>query len=269
MSDENYSEGSKGGNLVRNILLAVAAIYIVASLFLMFDLRGRMQTMEEKQKATEVAQQAIQDKLHLTNKQLEESVQTLGSKVGMTQEELAKRAAELRRQQQNVAQLTDEQRKQQQAVSQVSGDVAGVKTELGGAKTDIASTKTDLEATKAKLEKAIGDLGVQSGLIATNQSELEILKHKGDRNYFEFTLRKKKRQPVGTITLELKKTDPKRSKFTLTVLADDKSIEKKDRTANEPLQFYTTPGGSRQLYEMVIFTVGKDVVTGYLSTPKM
>lgn len=269
MSDENYAGEPGKSNLLRNILIGIAAVYILASLFLMIDLRTRVRAAEDKQKATELAQQAIQEKLHLTNKQLEQSVEELGSKVGMTQEELSKRTAEIRRQQQNVAVLSEEQKKQGQVVSQVTGDVAGVRTELGGAKTDIASTKTDLEATKAKLEKAIGDLGIQSGLIATNRSELETLKKRGDRNYYEFTLRKKQKQPIATVTLELRKTDAKRSKFTLNVMADDKTIEKKDRTANEPLQFYTTPGGNRQLYELVINTVGKDVVSGYLSTPKM
>lgn len=266
MSDENHVEGTGESNLLRNIIFAVAGIYVILSLFLIFDLRSRVQSMEESQKATVAAQKEIQDKLHMTST----SVQSVAEKVGETKEEFAKRTAELqRRQQAGFSQLTEEQKKQQQQVSQVSGEVTGVKTDLGGAKTDIATTKTDLEATKAKLEKAIGDLGVQSGLIATNRDELEMLKRRGERNYIEFTLSKNKRQPVGTISLQLKKTDPKRSKFTLNVLADDKTIEKKDRTANEPLQFYTTPGGNRQLYELVVFTVSKDQVSGYLSTPKM
>ncbi len=63
-----------------------------------------------------------------------------------------------------------------------------MKTDVGAAKTDIQKTQTDLAATNQKLEQAIGDLGVQSGLIAHNASELEILKHKGDRNYYDFTL---------------------------------------------------------------------------------
>lgn len=266
MSEENYTEQKSGGNVLKIVLLAVAAVYMVASLYLIYDLRGRVQSMEEKQKAADVAQNKIQQKLQTTS----EGVEAVSSKVGMTQEELAKKTAELRRQQQtSYQQLTAEQQKQQQAVTAVSTDVAGVKTEVGGAKSDIAATRTDLDATKAKLEKAMGDLGIQSGLIAKNRDELESLKHRGDRNYFEFTLRKKKRQPVGTISLELKKADPKRSKFTLDVMADDKTIEKKDRNANEPLQFYTSPGGNRQLYELVIFTVSKDSVSGYLSTPKM
>ncbi len=266
MSEENYTAQKSGGNWLQYIALAIAAIYVIASLYLIYDMRGRIQSLEEKQKATEVAQKEMQQKIQMTS----EGVQALGSQVGLTQDELAKKTAELRRQQQSsYQQLTAEQKKQQDAVNAVSGEVAGVKTEVGGAKTDIAATRTDLEATKAKLEKAVGDLGLQSGLIAKNAQELDYLKHRGDRNYFEFTLKKKKRQPVGTISLELKKADPKRSKFTLDVMADDKTIEKKDRNANEPLQFYTSPGGNRQLYELVVFTVGKDTVTGYLSTPKM
>jgi len=266
MSAENYQEGKSGGGVLQYVLLAIALIYVIASLYLIYDLRTRMETAEDKQKAGEAAQKDLTQKVRAAN----DGIQAMGSKIGMTQEELSKRTAELRRQQQSGFQeLSEEQKKQQQAVSAVSGDVATVKVDVGGAKTDIASTKADLEATKAKLEKTIGDLGVQSGLLAKNHDELEILKHKGDRNYIEFTLKKKGRQPVGTISLELKKTDPKKSKFTLDVLADDKTIEKKDRNANEPLQFYSSPGGNRQLYELVVFTVGKDSVSGYLSTPKM
>jgi hypothetical protein len=111
-----------------------------------------------------------------------------------------------------------------------------------------------------------GDMGVQSGLIATNHSELEILKHKGDRNYYEFTLHKGKREPVSTVGLELRKADTKHSRFTLNVYADDKKIEKKDRGLNEPVQFYT--GKDNYLYELVVNNIGKDQVQGYISTPK-
>jgi ATP-dependent DNA ligase len=124
-----------------------------------------------------------------------------------------------------------------------------------------------LEATKQKLERSIGDLGVQSGLIAHTRDDLEILKHRGDRNYYEFTLVKGTRPSrVSTVSLQLKKANPKKAKYTLNVLADDRAIEKKDRTMFEPLQFYT--GRDRQLYEVVVFTVDKNKVSGYLSAPK-
>jgi chromosome segregation ATPase len=268
LGEESASEqAAKNDTMWRNVLIGVAAIYVVVSLFLLFSLRSRVQGLEAKQQTLEASDKELRDKLHMTNKTMSESVQALGSKVGMTQEEIERRTAELHRQQQQAeAKLTAEQRKTQQQVSAVSGDVTGVRTDLGGAKQDIASTRSDLDATKAKLEKAIGDLGVQSGLVARNHGELELLKHKGDRNYFEFTLRRSQRQPVSTISMQLKKTDPKRSKFTLNVIADDRIIEKKDRTANEPLQFYT--GRDRNLCEVVIFKVDKDSVSGYLSAPK-
>ena len=107
---------------------------------------------------------------------------------------------------------------------------------------------------------------MQSGLVAHNASELEILKHKGDRNYYDFTLQKNARTPVSTISLQLKKVDAKKSKFTINVIADDKTIEKKDRTVNEPLQFYT--GRDHMLYELVVFTADKNSITGYFSTPR-
>jgi peptidoglycan hydrolase CwlO-like protein len=268
LGEESASEqAAKHDTMLRNVLIGVAAIYVVVSLSLLFSLRSRVQGLEQKQQTLEASDKELRDKLHMTNKTMSESVQALGSKVGMTQEEIERRTAELHRQQQHAeAKLTAEQRKTQQQVSAVSGDVTGVRTDLGGAKQDIASTRSDLDATKAKLEKAIGDLGLQSGLVARNHNELELLKHKGDRNYFEFTLRRSQRQPVSTISMQLKKTDPKKSKFTLNVIADDRIIEKKDRTANEPLQFYT--GRDRSLCEVVIFKVDKDSVSGYLSAPK-
>jgi hypothetical protein len=140
-------------------------------------------------------------------------------------------------------------------VSKLNGDVSGV--------------KNDLEDTKSKLERATGDMGVMSGLIARNHDDLEELKRRGDRNYYEFTLDKSKTpQRIGPVQISLNKTDQKRSKYTMTVLADDKSIEKKDKTAGEPVQFYVKGTARYAPYEIVVFDVGKNQVNGYLSTPK-
>ena len=109
-------------------------------------------------------------------------------------------------------------------------------------------------------------MGLQSGLIATNQHELDILKHKGDRNYYEFTLQKGQKRPISTVSLELKKADVKHSRYTLEVYADDKKIEKKDRGLNEPVQFYT--GKDNYLYELVVNSIDKNQVKGYIATPK-
>ena len=191
--------------------------------------------------------------------------ETLARQAGMTKKELVQRTAQLQAEQRAASAKLEQEQKAQ--ISQVSGDIAGVKTDVGGVKTDVASTKADLEATKAKLQSTIGDLGVQSGLIANTRQDLEVLKHRGDRNYYEFTLLKgKKPEPVATVSLQLKKTDPKHGKFTLNVTSDDRTIEKKDRNISEPIQFYS--GRDHLLFELVVWTVDKKKATGYLSTPK-
>jgi hypothetical protein len=191
-------------------------------------------------------------------------------KIGMTQAELAdarSRAESIRKQQAaSDAKLTQEIAENQKTSEAKIGAVA---TDLGGAKKDIESTRSDLEAAKSKLERATGDMGVMSGLIARNHDDLEELKRRGDRNYFEFTVQKAKApQHVGPVAIALNKTDQKKSKYTMTVMADDKSIEKKDKTAGEPVQFYVKGAARMSPYEIVVFDVGKNQISGYLATPK-
>src|SRR5215469_11536022 len=210
------TSGTDHGSIVKYVLLAVALIYVIASLYFMYTLKGRLDALDQKEQALEAQQSELTARLHSTRSELKEALTT---EVGSTKQELAKRAAELQQaQRSSEAKLTAEQKQQGQQLAAVDTEVSGVKTDVGSAKTDIVKTQTDLQATNAKLEKTIGDLGVQSGLVAKNASELEILKHKGDRNYYEFTLKKGARQPVSTVSLELKKVDAKKSRFTLNVM---------------------------------------------------
>ena len=145
--------------------------------------------------------------------------------------------------------------------------MASVKTDVGGVKTDVATTRSDLETTKSQLQRVVGDAGVMSGLIATNHAELEELKHKGDRNYYEFTLQKgaqahpalHHQDPAEEGGREALALHAERS-------ADDRNIEKKDKNLDEPVQFYT--GKSPVLFEIVVNNIEKNKVSGYLSTPK-
>ena len=254
-------------SVLPKVLIAVAVLYAAVSLYFLVDMHNRLGKTEADLAATQTQLKETADQLHSTRATMKDSLQALGQKVGMTSEELDKRTEALSRAQaQAAAKLAKEQAAQGQQLSQVTGEVSNVKTDLGSAKTDIASTRTDLETTKKKLETAIGDLNVQSGLIAHTRDDLEFLKHKGDRNIYEFTLSKGQKQPVSTVSLELRKADRKKGKFTLNVIADDRTIEKKDRTLFEPMQFYT--GRDKLLYEVVVMTVDKDKISGYLSAPK-
>ena len=253
--------------IVKYVLLAAAAVYVIVTLYLMYNLKTQITALEQKQATMEAAQADVIQRIHAASSELK---QTLTTEVGMTKQQLEDRAAELQKEQKATAaaaaRLAAQQSQQGQQIAAVNGEVSGVKTDVGAAKNDIQKTQTDLAATNAKLEKTIGDLGVQSGLIAHNATELDELRRKGERNYYNFTLQKNARTPVSTVSLQLKKVDPKKSRFTLDVMADDKTIEKKDKNQNEPVQFYT--GRDHMLYELVVWTVDKNKITGYLSTPK-
>ena len=224
---------------------------------------------------------AANNKAELLSKELDQTnarvadlrgqLDVTSQKLGLTQDELARArtlAQQIQKQQQDSdAQLGAQIGQVKQTAQESQQKLGEVTADLGGAKTDIASTRKDLEDTKAKLTSTIGDLGVQSGLIARNRDDLEALRRLNDRNIFDFNLTKSKTaQRVGPIQIALQSTDPKKYKFTMNVIADDKTIQKKDRNVAEPMQFYVR--GVHAPYEIVVFDVGKDKVSGYLSTPK-
>ena len=263
MSDMPQNEG--GSAIVRNILMVVAAIYMVGTVVFMVQANNRISDMEKRQVQ---GQKELAKKIEDNNSQLRASVNVVADRVGLTQKDLTKKASDIQAEERATqSRLRADEESTKQQFGAVTGEVNGVKSEVSRVSADVSDTRTDLATTKGKLEHAIGDLNRHSELIATTHDELELLKHRGDRDYFEFTLHKGK-DPVrlSTVSLQLKKTDAKKSQFTLTVTADDKKIEKKDRTVNEPLQFYT--GRDRMLYEVVVNTVDKNQVTGYLATPK-
>jgi chromosome segregation ATPase len=152
--------------------------------------------------------------------------------------------------------------------SAANAKIGEVSTEVGSVKTDVAKTKSDLEKTIADLRSTRGDLGVQSGLIATNGKELAALKALGERNYTDFKIGKSKApQKVGDLQVLLKSADPKKNKYTIEVIADDKRVEKKDKSVNEPVQFLLSRAS--QPYELVVNDVKKDMIVGYVSAPKV
>jgi hypothetical protein len=249
----------------------VALLAALGSLVWCYALQNHLGVTEQKLAAADQKNADLVTKLDATNARLRATSETLGQSVGMTQKQIElKTQSILAAQKAQTAQtekLAQDQAATAKQVGAVSTDVASVRTDVGGVKTDVAATKSDLETTKSQLQRVVGDAGVMSGLIATNHGELEMLKHKGDRNYLEFTLQKgAKPTLLSTVKLQLKKVDEKHSRYTLDVSADDRNIEKRDKNLDEPVQFFT--GKDPVLYELVVNVVEKNKVSGYLSIPK-
>ncbi len=252
-------------------VMGVALLAAIAALVWCYVLQRHLGAEERQLKTAERRNNDLESRLELTDARLRATSQTLGQSVGLTQRQLDIKAQRLiaiqTAQAEHQAELEKEQAVTSKQIGAMSTDVAGVKTDVGGVKTDVAATKTDLEAAKSQLQRVVGDAGVMSGLIATNRGELEVLKHRGDRSYYEFTLQKgAKPTLLSTVKLQLKKVDEKRSKYTMDVSADDRNIQKKDKNLDEPVQFYT--GKDPVLYELVVNVIEKNRVSGYLSTPK-
>jgi hypothetical protein len=233
-------------------------------------LRGEINKLRE---ASSVATQAHRQHLDSLRQELEAARRSAAAAAGQARVEALRRAEEL------AKKLEEEQARQQQAVAtelsqvrqaatEASARIADVRSDVSSVRSEVAATRSELEKTITELRSVRGDLGVQSGLIATNAKELAALKALGERNYYEFTLNKTRDfQKVGEIAIKLNKTDPRRHRFSIELIADDKRVEKKDRYVNEPLQFYVA--GSRIPYEIVVNEVRKDQIIGYLSTPKV
>jgi uncharacterized phage infection (PIP) family protein YhgE len=218
----------------------------------------------------------LQQRLEAINEDLKAAHDSADSALKRARFETQKQGKELAQrldqQQQQVSgeltQLKDATTTASTKIDAVSTDVTGVKTDVTGVKADVASTQTEVEKHGTDLKRVMGDMGVMSGLIATNSKDLVALRELGDRNYIEFDLTKKDAsKKIGDITLTLRKSDPKRNRYTVAVLADDKTLEKRDKTINEPVQLYVA--GNRQPYEIVVNEVKKDEVVGYLATPKV
>jgi chromosome segregation ATPase len=194
------------------------------------------------------------------NQQLQSDLKVVTDKLNVTQSELV-----TARKQTKSATVAYEKK--------LSGLQNSVQTELASKANnddvnklngDVNGVKGDLDATKNSIQMARSEMGT---LIARNHDEIDQLRRMGQRDYFEFSLtRKSGAQKVGSIQVELKDTNVKKNRYTVNVLADDKSFEKKDHSVNEPIFFYT--GGSRAALELVINKVTKTGATGYLSLPK-
>ena len=249
-------------------VIAAALLIAVGGLVWSYMLSTRLTRQETALSQAKEQNTQLAADLRETDARLKVATQELGQSLGLTQKQLEAKSQEiLRREQADNARLETAQKAANQQISAVSSDVTAVKTDVGGVKTDVAKTQSDLATAVGQLTSMQGDISGHSSLIARNHDELEVLKHKGDRTFYEFTIVKGQKKPVGTVSLELKKADAKKSRFTLVVYSDDKSYEKKDRNLNEPLQFYG--GKDPALYEIVVNSVSaKNTVTGYLSVPK-
>jgi hypothetical protein len=285
MNDETPINGrpAKGGVAIP-ILFGIVFALVVANAVTFVSLGNLKQDVATMHGSilSEVAK--VRESADLSTSSSRQHMNDLRNELATARQQAASAAGEARKAalkhaDQLAKQLQEEQASQQALVNTqltevkevaatTNTKIADVSTDVGNVRTEVASTKSELDKTISELRSVRGDLGIQSGLIATNSTELSALKALGDRNYQEFRISKSKQfQKIGNVQMQLTKSDAKRNRYTLQLIADDKRVEKREKTANEPVQFYMS--GARQPYEIVVNEVGKDLIVGYLSAPKV
>ena len=292
MSSPMYSEPPQQRSGLMTALVAGAMIALLAAVIYLFVQMDHMQTDMAKMKeqfnteltnqkdATSVATAAHQKRIETLKEELDAAraqanneAKSLSAQAKVEATAHADAIAKQLESEENKLKQAQEAQASEigdvkQSATAANAKIADVSTDVGGVKTNLSATQAELQKTIAALKSTQGDLGVQSGLIATNAGELQALRLRGERNYVDIKLGKTKApMRFADITLLLKATDPKKNKYTVQVMADDKLTEKKDKSINEPVQFYTAKGGHIP-YELVINQVNKNEIVGYLSTPK-
>ena len=274
---------SGGSGWKFGVLFVIVALLIGANVYLYMQLdkakkdltaandtaQSRIDKLEE---ATSVNTRSNRKTVDELREQLERARRQANLAAGQAKDEALKKVDETR------AALESAQAQQKQELSSdiskvrdaADSKISEVGTQVTAVKGDVASTRSELEKTVADLKRATGELDGHSVLIATNQKELQALQALGERNYVQFTIQKSKNkqpQKVGDIAILLKGADPKKNRYTIELTADDKTVEKKDRVVNEPLQFMTSK--AKQPYEIVVNDIKKDTIVGYVSIPKV
>ena len=280
--------GSRGSIVI--VLFVLIGVLFAGLVYTFTQIHGAVSTAEQASRRADAGDKdiatlkeqvsKIEGSVKTVSKQTEKTISELQTKVStvaapgpggvgrQSDAVVLKKTAELVEKASAMAKINGDVEQLRTAHSSTESKVGSLEGEVTTVKSDVSSTKTQLQQALADLKSVRGDMGVQSGLIATNAGELAALKQLGDRNYYEFDLKRTNlNQRVGTIFLKLRGIDTKHNRYTVEVIADDNSTLKKDRSVNEPVQFYEAK--SRRIPdEIVVNQIGKDHVAGYLATPK-
>jgi hypothetical protein len=229
-------------------------------------------TAQQNQMRSELTsriQVQVADRLSAMEQQNTQALDAVKTELDSAGRRVGSQSGELRRARALVTQLQDQQKQQAAQVEQELAKKAD-EQQVGDLSKDVTATKTDLSTTQQNITTLASNLGMARSelgtLIARNHDDIEYLRKMGERDYFEFTLAKNTPAHVAGVELDLKKTNIKRYRYTLAMTADDIQVEKKDRTINEPVVFYTN--GSKKPFELVVNSVNANQVKGYISAPK-
>jgi hypothetical protein len=273
MAEEMDRSASSNRSVPGWVIATVAVLGVVAMVGLVMAHNASTQTTEVQQAfdgkvkamqtdfTSQIATlQQHEAQVDTTNAGLQSDLTVVTKRLRLTQSDLKKardEAEAIRTEDQQKIAEVDASAKTELATKASTDDVKGVDGKVEGVRTDLTGTQNDLKMARSEL----------GTLIARNHEDVEQLRRLGERDYIEFTIdTKNKPQKVGAFVVELKGTNPTKHRYNVALIVDDSRIEKKNLPVDEPIFFHQ--GNDRRPLELVVNTVAKDKVTGYISVPK-
>ena len=255
------------------VIAAVAVLGVIALVGLVMAHNASLQAQEAQQNfdnkvkavqadfTSQLAQlQQHQAQADTSNAGLQSDLTVVTKRLRLTQNDLKKardEAETIRTEDQQKIAEVDAAAKTELATKASTDEVKSVDGKVDGVRTDLSGTQSDLKMARSEL----------GTLIARNHEDVEQLRRLGEREYIEFTIDgKNKPQKVGSFMVELRGTNPNKKRYNVALIVDDSRIEKKNLPVNEPIFFHQ--GTDRRPLELVVNSVSKDKVTGYISIPK-
>jgi hypothetical protein len=269
---ENYTNvENKSGSSWQLPAMAVLALVALGGVFFGWSNSAKVdaakQAVTDQVKAIQQSTQqdlgTLKDRLaadEKANTELKGDLKVVTDKLKITQGQLKKarmEATEANTQTTQKLTALDSSVHNELATKATADDVKTVDTKVTTVSDNLAKTNNDLNMARSEL----------GTLIAKNHDEIDVLRRMGERDYIEFTITGKNQpQKVGNLTVELKGVNEKKNRANVMVVLEDKKVEEKNRNINSPIILY--PSGQRQAEELVINKIGKNTISGYLSTPK-
>jgi len=238
-------------------------------------------TLQDRMSALESQIQTVQSASNTKTDQIASDLDVVTKRIGITAQELERAhtiAEELKQESARTAQKLHSElaskadsamvtKVRDEAATKIAEAQQDATTKIGAVSGDVQVVRTDLDTTRQDLASSRKDISDMRSEVARNGTELAALRRKGERDYLEFDMMKTNHfERIADVQIQLKKTDTKRQKYTVVIQANDDRVEKKDRAANEPIQFLV--GRDRLRYEFVVNYIDKDRIRGYVSTPK-
>jgi chromosome segregation ATPase len=180
-------------------------------------------------------------------------------------ERLARRVARTRRKQN--AEVEGEIDKIRTANAQTTDAARSLENQLHEVESAEAAVRAGNQASGEKAQAVSQDLQAMNRAAVSRREQIAALRRSNERDVFAFELTKiGESKEIAGVRLVLLQADSKHNRYSVEIIAGERSLEAKDKSPNEPVRLYASDG--KNPLELVVKEIDKDAVRGVLMISK-